>query len=142
MFFNVKHDSKQTNHPILYDSTLAIQRSHLLVRSLLRLSVLDLTTPQPLHLTIRKSSLLRLLRDLLSLLSLLLNISNRHADNSSLHLERLLATTLALLSSLPSSPSFSNPTSDFLLLRLQAVVQRMRAGLFFCSFRERHFLFR
>jgi len=82
---------------------------YLLVRSLLRLSVLDLTTPQSLHLTIRKSSLLRLLRDLLSLLSLLLNISNRHADNSSLHLERLLATTLALLSSLPSSPLLFKP---------------------------------
>ena len=109
MFFNVKHDSKQTNHPILYDSTLAIQRSHLLVRSLLRLSVLDLTTPQSLHLTRRKSSLLRLIRDLLSLFSLLLNISNRHADNSSLHLERLLATTLALLSSLPSSPLLFKP---------------------------------
>ena len=132
MFFNVKHDSKQTNHPILYDSTLAIQRSHLLVRSLLRLSVLDLTTPQPLHLTIRKSSLLRLLRDLLSLLSLLLNISNRHADNSSLHLERLLATTLALLSSLPSylrllvvtSPSSrpANASGSLLLLVQRAAL--------------------
>ena len=76
----------------------------LLVRSLLRLSVLDLTTPQTRNLLVRQSSLLRLLRDLLSLLSLLLNISDRHADNRSLHLERLLATTLALLSSLPSSP--------------------------------------
>ena len=86
------------------------------MRSLLRLSVLDLTTPQPLHLTIRKSSLLRLLRDLLSLLSLLLNISNRHADNSSLHLERLLATTLALLSSLPSSSLLFKPYLRFLVV--------------------------
>lgn len=78
------------------------------MRSLLRLSVLDLTTTQHYDILIRKSSLLRLLRDLLSLLSLLLNISNRHANNSSLHLERLLAAALALLSSLPSSPLTCN----------------------------------
>ena len=78
------------------------------MRSLLRLSVLDLTTLHNNHQIIRKSSLLRLLRDLLSLLSLLLNISNRHANNSSLHLERLLATTLALLSSLSYSLLYTN----------------------------------
>ena len=70
------------------------------MRSLLRLSVLDLTTLQPFHLTIRKSSLLRLLRDLVLLLSSLLDIVDAHTSDSALHLEGLLASLLALLSSL------------------------------------------
>ena len=49
---------------------------------------------------LRKSSLLRLLGDLLSLVSLLLDIGNGHTNNSSLHLEGLLAAALALLSGL------------------------------------------
>ena len=49
---------------------------------------------------LRKSSLLGLLGDLLSLISLLLNIGNGHTDDGSLHLEGLLAAALALLSGL------------------------------------------
>ena len=72
----------------------------LLTSSSLRLSVLNLTTPQPCTLHLRKSSLLRLLRDFVLLLSLLLDVVDAHASNGALHLERLLASLLALLSSL------------------------------------------
>jgi hypothetical protein len=70
------------------------------VVSLLSLSVLDLTTSYALFQTLRKSSLSGLLGDLGLLLSLLLDISNSHTSNSSLDLEGLLASLLALFSSL------------------------------------------
>lgn len=93
--------SQQTIHSILFNSTLITLRRNLLASRLLSLSVLNLTT----HLQysqnhLRKSGLLGLLGDLLSLVSLLLNIGNGHTDNGSLHLEGLLAAALALLSSL------------------------------------------
>ena len=93
--------SQQTIYSILFNSTLITLRRSLLAGRLLSLSVLNLTT----HSQYNKKSLTqeqppRLLGDLLSLVSLLLNIGNGHTDNGSLHLEGLLAAALALLGSL------------------------------------------
>lgn len=91
---------QQTTLLILMNTTLIAPELKLLVSSSLRLSVLNLTTPQPCTPHLRKSSLLRLLRDFILLLSLLLDVADAHASDGALHLERLLASLLALLSSL------------------------------------------
>ena len=66
----------------------------------LGLAILNLATNERNHSLLRKSSFTRLLRDLLSLLSLLLDIGKTHSSNSLLDLEQLSSTALALLSSL------------------------------------------
>ena len=87
---------------------------------------------------VRKNSLARLVSNLSLLVSLLLDITHRHSSNSLLNLERLAATALALLCRLSKTGILVKYTSAFLLLRLQAVVHRIRAGFFFWEPREQH----
>ena len=127
------------------NSTLITLTDRLLASGLLSLSVLNFTTQvnQPLNNNfLRKSSFTGLLGDFVLLFSSLLDISKAHTSNRSLNLVGLLASTLALFSSLRITNQFAGITSVFLLLRLQATVHRIRAGFFFCSFREQTLLLR
>ena len=85
------------------NSTLITSTDRLLASGLLSLSVLNFTTQvnQPLNNNfLRKSSFTGLLGDFVLLFSSLLDISKAHTSNRSLNLVGLLASALALLSSL------------------------------------------
>ena len=82
------------------NNTLITWVDHLLASRLLGLSVLDFTIHKTHKKGIRKSSFTGLLGDFVLLLSSLLDIFKAHASNRSLNLVGLLASTLALLSSL------------------------------------------
>ena len=132
---------EQTRLLILMNSTLITSTDRLLASGLLSLSVLNFTTHyKNKNDWLRKSGFARLLGDFVLLFSSLLDISKAHTSNRSLDLVGLLASTLALFSSLWIINQLAGITSVFLLLRLQATVHRIRAGFFFWFIKEQVFL--